>query len=205
MCIRDRYMGKPLIITGPSGAGKSTFIRRILQIFGDRLMLSVSHTTRRPRPGEVDGRDYYFTTAEAFRAQIAVGGFLEHEETHGNLYGTALSELTRINKLNKAPLLDIDIKGVLNVSRSTALRDANFFLIVPPSFEELERRLRLRKTESEESLRIRLSSARTEVEKALLSGLFPPNHQFINDDVEKAWKELHSVLNDLYPPIPNKQ
>ncbi|HOI56818.1 MAG TPA: guanylate kinase, partial [Phycisphaerae bacterium] len=127
-----------VVVSGPSGVGKSTLTRLLLEHVPD-LAFSVSATTRPPRPGETDGVEYYFLSRDEFQRRLAAGGFIEHAEVFGNLYGTPVDEVARARRQGKRLLLEIDVQGGLQVRRRFA--EARLILIVPPSLEELRRRL----------------------------------------------------------------
>ena len=149
---------KLIIITAPSGAGKTSVTKYLLSN-NPQLSFSVSATTRKPRSNEVDGQDYYFLTEEEFHKKIQADGFIEWEMVYeGKYYGTLKSELERIWKENKIPLLDIDVKGAIRVHERFADSCLTIF-IEPPSVEELKKRLEARGTESMESIQTRLNKA----------------------------------------------
>jgi guanylate kinase len=154
---------KIIIIAAPSGAGKTSIVRRLLDHMPDQLAFSVSCTTRSPRPGETNGVEYYFTSTEDFEKKIANGELAEWEMVYfGKYYGTPVSELERIWKMGKTPLLDIDVKGGLKVRNR--FPDSSLALFIePPSLEELSRRLHARGTETPESLDARLNKATYEM------------------------------------------
>ena len=151
-----------IVISAPSGAGKTTVARHLLQRF-PQLRFSVSATTRPERPGEVDGRDYFFWSREQFEQAIARGELVEYEEIFGHLYGTLRSQVEQALSAGEFLLFDIDVKGALALRR--AYPEQTFLIYVaPPSVEELERRLRQRGTESEEQIRRRLERAAMELQ-----------------------------------------
>jgi guanylate kinase len=151
-----------IVISAPSGAGKTTVARHLLQRF-PQLRFSVSATTRPKRPGEVDGRDYFFWSREQFEQAIACGELVEYEEIFGHLYGTLRSQVEQALSTGEFLLFDIDVKGALALRR--AYPEQTFLIYVaPPSIEELERRLRQRGTESEEQIRRRLERAAMELQ-----------------------------------------
>jgi guanylate kinase len=151
-----------IVISAPSGAGKTTVARHLLQRF-PQLRFSVSATTRPKRPGEVDGRDYFFWSREQFEQAIARGKLVEYEEIFGHLYGTLRSQVEQALSTGEFLLFDIDVKGALALRR--AYPEQTFLIYVaPPSIEELERRLRQRGTESEEQIRRRLERAAMELQ-----------------------------------------
>eukprot|EP01137_Pigoraptor_chileana_P037136 Opistho-2@33758 len=134
------FIPRPLVLAGPSGAGKSTLLKRLLAEYPDVFGFSVSHTTRKPRAGEVNGRDYHFTSREEMIQGISEGQFIENAEFSGNMYGTSKRAVHDVLGKGRICILDIDMQGVRSV-KNTDLR-ARFAFITPPSFEELERRLR---------------------------------------------------------------
>jgi guanylate kinase len=151
-----------IVISAPSGAGKTTVARHLLPRF-PQLRFSVSATTRPKRPGEVDGRDYFFWSREQFEQAIARGELVEYEEIFGHLYGTLRSQVEQALSAGEFLLFDIDVKGALALRR--AYPEQTFLIYVaPPSIEELERRLRQRGTESEEQIRRRLERAAMELQ-----------------------------------------
>ncbi|MBR4254379.1 MAG: guanylate kinase [Lentisphaeria bacterium] len=188
--------GMILILSGPSGSGKSSIYKAALGGIGG-IEFSVSCTTRRPRPGEVDGRDYYFITREKFDSLVAENAFAEHAEVHGNCYGTLKSELLDRVRRGIDVLLDIDVQGAAQLRRlcsdsSEFCNACEFIFIMPPSFEELERRLRARGTETEESILRRLSNAKGEMEHA---GEY--DHIIVNDDLARAAQEFTDLILGL--------
>ncbi|XP_063780606.1 guanylate kinase isoform X2 [Pseudophryne corroboree] len=183
---------RPVVLSGPSGAGKSTLLKRLLKDYEGVFGFSVSHTTRKPRPGEVDGKDYHFVTLSEMESGIHNGQFIEHAVFSGNLYGTSRAAVQVVQSRNQICILDIDMQGVKNIKKT----DLNpiYISIQPPSVDILEKRLRDRKTESEESLQKRLQVARQDIEISKEPGLF--NEIIINDDLEEAYSDLKSVLRE---------
>ena len=157
--------GKIIIVSAPSGAGKTTTVKHLLQQnFG--LEFSVSATSRQPRPGETNVKDYYFIPESEFRQKIENREFLEWEEVYeGNLYGTLKSEVNRILNLGKSVIFDVDVVGGLNIKKFYG-NDALAIFITPPSVEELEKRLKKRSTETEEKINTRIAKAKKEMEFA---------------------------------------
>lgn len=174
------------VISGPSGAGKGTLLAELRKQRPD-LDLTVSATTRSPRPGEVDGTSYYFLSDEEFRRRIAAGEFVEWAEVHGHLYGTLVSEVKRLLAKGHSLVLEIDVQGALNVRK--VYPDAVLVFIEPPSLEVLEERLRGRGTEDEASIELRLKNARHEMELA-----DQYDARIVNDTVDRAAQELGSVM-----------
>ena len=154
--------GKFIIVSAPSGAGKTSVIRRLMQA-GLGLEFSVSAASRPPRPNEINGRDYFFISAEEFREKINKGELLEWQEVYKDqYYGTLKSEVERIWKTGHHVLFDLDVQGGMNLKKMFPENSLSLF-IMPPSLEELEKRLRLRSTENEESLSKRLEKAGNEI------------------------------------------
>ncbi len=180
--------GLVLVVSAPSGAGKTTLCRRLLQ--EDReISFSVSYTTRPPRPNERNGVDYFFVSREEFQALIEAGAFLEWAEVHGHLYGTSKEQVMQALEEGKDVLLDIDVQGAAQVRKALG-QDAVLVFVLPPSFEELERRLRKRSTEDESVIQRRLRNARQEIARA-------PEFDYLvlNDDLSLALKTLLAILN----------
>lgn len=155
--------GKLIIFTAPSGAGKTTIVRHLLRKY-PQLAFSVSATTRDRRPGEIDGRDYYFLTPDSFQKRVEEGAFAEWEEVYpGRFYGTLHSELDRLWGEGKTIVFDIEVKGATNLKEAYPDRSLAIF-VKPPSPDVLFARLRSRNTETEESLRDRIARAAEELE-----------------------------------------
>jgi guanylate kinase len=154
--------GKLIVFTAPSGSGKTTIVRHILSTFPN-TSFSVSATTRQRRPHEVEGRDYYFVTAEAFTHWIYIEAFAEWEEVYpGQFYGTLKSEIDRLHKIDQHVIFDVDVKGAMHIKQIYPEETLTVFVKVP-SMQELERRLRARGTDSEENLIKRLAKAELEL------------------------------------------
>ncbi|MEQ2171909.1 guanylate kinase [Goodea atripinnis] len=183
---------RPVVLSGPSGAGKSTLLKRLMKDHEGVFGFSVSHTTRSPRPGEEDGKDYHFTTREAMQEGINNGEFIENAEFSGNMYGTSKAAVENVRAKNLICILDVDIQGVKRIKESDL--DPIYISIQPPSMEILEKRLRDRQTETEESLQKRLEAARIDMELSKEPGVF--DIVIINDDLEKAYEELKKILNE---------
>lgn len=183
-----------LIISSPSGAGKTTLCRR-LTAEHPRFQLSVSHTTRRPRTGEEDGREYYFIGDRTFDSMLDTHQFAEWAQVHQHRYGTARNEIVRIFAADRSVLFDIDWQGTKQVQQRYPKAISVF--ILPPSMEELSRRLRSRATDSEDSIAVRLKNAAMELEHYHLY-----DHLIINDDVEAAYADLVAVANGQAPLRP---
>ena len=178
--------GKLFAISGPSGVGKNSVLNRVLQL-RDRVQYSVSATSRPMRPGEIDGKSYYFVTREQFEQMIAAGELLEHAEYVGNCYGTPKSYVERRCAEGMHVLLDIDVQGVHQISENRP--DAIRVFMMPPSLAELERRLRGRHTDDEQKICERLAQARRECALA-----YTYDYIVINDDPDVAAKELDAII-----------
>ena len=178
-----------LVVTGPSGAGKGTLIRKLVERVPG-IEVTVSATTRQQRPGEEDGREYWFLTDEDFLARVARGEFLEHVEyVSGHRYGTLRSELARIAKDGRVPLLELETVGALDVKRDVP-GAVTIFISAP--VEELERRLRERATESTGEIGERIALARKQLDQASEF-----DHVIVNDDLERAVGELTTLVRGL--------
>lgn len=177
-----------LILSSPSGAGKTTLTRRLLSRFPD-LRFSVSHTTRPPRAGEVSGKDYHFVDRESFEAMVERDAFVEWAEVHGNLYGTARSEIERAqhDEHCQGMIFDIDYQGARQI-RATVPEVIGIF-ILPPSMEELLRRLRGRASETEDVVARRFSVAMREIEHYALF-----DYVVVNDQLEHAYENLAGIV-----------
>jgi guanylate kinase len=183
--MKKKY-GRFFVLSAPSGAGKTTLLNRLLADFPE-LGISVSCTTRTPRPGEKDGVDYRFIDEQRFREMVEAGDFFEWEEVHGAFYGTPKAPIMERRAAGLDTVFDLDTRGALNFK--LAYPESFIIFVAPPSLEELEKRLRRRHTEAEESLKRRLENARREIsEKDRFDCVI------INDDLERAYAELKSVI-----------
>ncbi len=178
--------GRLIVISGPSGSGKSTLWKRLVQLPG--VAFSVSATTRPPRPGEVNGRDYRFVSDEDFDRLVREDAFLEWAEVHGRRYGTLLEDVRHALEAGKDLVLEIDVQGAEQVRRHREFPSVSIF-VMPPSLEELERRLRGRRSETEEQIQRRLSIAAGEMQRA---GEY--DHKVVNDDLERMVAEVCTIL-----------
>lgn len=185
-----KQRGKLIVISGPSGAGKSTVVFKALEGRED-ICFSVSVTTRKPRPNEVDGKDYFFVDLDQFRDMVANDELLEHAEYVANSYGTPKAYVEK--KLNDGMnvLLDIEVQGAKQIKEK--MSEAVMVFIIPPSMEELEKRLRGRGTDSERKIEARLIRAREEYEAADFY-----DYIIVNDDAEKAAEEFSAVITAEY-------
>ncbi len=178
--------GRIFVISGPSGAGKSTLIKGVRERIVD-IGYSVSHTTRKPRVGEKDGREYFFVEKEKFREMIDSNAFVEWAQVYDDYYGTSYGTLTDKLEAGQDIILDIDIQGAKNIKEK--ITDSLLIFILPPSREILEQRLRDRATDSTEALKKRIALAAKELENSRWY-----DYLIINDDLEKATKALESVI-----------
>jgi guanylate kinase len=174
------------VVSGPSGVGKGTVVRRLLQL-NPNLTLSISATTRRPRPGEVDGRDYRFVTDDAFDRLIDENAFLEWANVFGHRYGTLADPIRQALAQGRDVILEIDVQGARQVKERGS--EATFVFLVPPSDRELAARLRGRHTETEPDMQRRLAMAEEELKAA---GWF--DHVVVNDDVDRAAAEVAGII-----------
>ena len=177
--------GNLFVVSGPSGTGKGTLIARLLEEVPD-AWLSVSATTRRPRPGEEEGVSYYFLTKEEFLSLAEEGGFLEWAEYSGNCYGTPRASVEREMAAGRQVILEIEVQGALQVREK--MPEAHLVFIEPPSLEELERRLRGRGTDTDEVVRVRLADARQEIREARWF-----DSLILNDDLDRAYQDLRAA------------
>lgn len=184
-------MGKAILFSAPSGCGKTTIIRELMQYF-DCFGFSISATSRQPRAGEVDGKDYYFLSHNEFKRRVDQGDFLEWEEVYaGTCYGTLKSEVERLWAEGRVAVFDVDVNGGRNIKRHFGA-DALSIFVMPPSVEVLEQRLRSRGTESEEAIAKRLGRSAEELKQAPLFDV-----TIVNDDLPRAVAETRRVIEDF--------
>ena len=183
--MQPQRSGIALVICAPSGTGKTTLTKRLIAEF-PRFAFSVSCTTRQPRPGETHGQDYEFLSVDEFLRRRDAGFFAEWAEVHGNYYGTPLESTRDLLANGRDVLFDIDVQGAAQLRRT--IPGARLIFILPPSKQELERRLRSRGTENEESFNKRLTMAERELSQAHWFNLW-----IVNDDLEQAWQELRAA------------
>ena len=180
------HPGNVFVVSAPSGAGKSTLVQRLVRSVPD-LVFSISFTTRKPRPGEVDGHDYFYIDEERFDRMVRDGGFVEWVQVYGHRYGTGRDWLNGVLATGKDVLLDIETTGALNLRK--AIPDARMIFILPPSAASLEQRLRSRGKDSDEQIAIRLRHARHELE------LYPAyDYLVMNDDLELAYRQFEGIV-----------
>ncbi|MCW2928666.1 MAG: guanylate kinase [Thermoleophilia bacterium] len=174
------------VVSGPSGAGKGTLIRGVLKYF-PTLDVAISATTRAARPGEVNGREYWFLTGEEFDAHVEAGDFLEHVDFAGNRYGTLLSEIDRLHESGRHVILELELHGALEVEAGSMA--STLIWIESPDFEELERRLRSRASDTDEEIVRRMDVARSQLDA---KGQF--QYVVVNDDQTRAIAELQAII-----------
>lgn len=184
--------GKVIILSAPSGSGKSTIINALMTEGKINMQFSVSATNRAPRGQEQDGRDYYFLSDEAFRAEIAADAFVEYEEVYpGRFYGTLKSEIERIAAQGSNVVMDIDVNGALRVKEKLGARALSLF-IQPPSIDELRRRLEARATDSAESISARIDRAKYELDQASRF-----DARVVNDSLDSAIAQTRQIISNF--------
>lgn len=183
--------GKLIIFSAPSGSGKTTVVKHLLSVFPD-LGFSVSATTRKPRAGEVDGREYYFLSPEAFESKINNGEFLEHEEVYKGLYyGTLYSEVERLWEMGKTVVFDVDVEGGLSIKKKFG-NNAFAIFLKPPGIDTLMQRLKARSTEVEHQLTERIAKANHE-----LSYENKYDYILVNDILENTFRESETLVRNF--------
>ncbi|MCL1912536.1 MAG: guanylate kinase [Eubacteriaceae bacterium] len=178
--------GNFFVVSGPAGVGKSSIINKILAMDGN-CRFSISATTRDPRPGETDGVNYHFLTNEQFEEKIAAGEFYEYARLFNQSYGTLKSEVEKFLETGIDVILDVDTQGALNIKAQNS--EAILVFIMPPSFEELVRRIEGRHTETREQIEMRLKEASAEMEKSKHYDMI-----VVNDNLEDAIKEVYGII-----------
>ena len=178
--------GLLIVVSGASGTGKGTVCKKILADLPE-VAYSISATTRKPRPGEVDGKEYYFLSVEEFKAWIAEEKFLEYAEVYGNFYGTPLNKIEERLNRGEDILLEIDVQGALEVKRKCP--DGVYIFLLPPSLEELKKRIEGRGTETPESLARRLKNAVAEIKIGL-----EYDYAVVNDTIDNAVEQIKAIL-----------
>ncbi len=183
---------KLIVISAPSGSGKTSIFKNARALLSN-LIFSISYTTRNPREGEIDGADYFFTDTDQFQYMLAEDQFLEWAEVYGNFYGTSKDFIKRSQQEGKIVVLDIDVQGAMQLKQLPEL-DAIFIFIMPPSLDELSKRLISRGTEDVVSLKKRLSNAEKEI-----SYRYHYDYQIVNDDLDQAVDAfLKVVISECY-------
>lgn len=185
----NTHPGKLIVLTGPSGVGKGTLMQKLLAQH-PQLYYSVSATTRSPRPGEIDGKSYFFITPNSFQELVAQGEFLEWAEFAGNYYGTPRAAVLQQIQLGRSVILEIELAGARQIKASYP--DALSIFILPPSFLELENRIRARGQDSDEAITRRLNRAKEEIKAASEFDI-----QIVNDDFATTLNELETILKTI--------
>lgn len=174
------------MVSAPSGAGKRTVLEKVLHK-DPKLEYSVSATTRKPRPGEIEGQDYYFLSEDAFDRRVEEGAFVEWAEVHGNKYGTLMEDLERRMASGKDVILEVDVQGMRNLKNSGL--DVVTIFIMPPSLEALEERLRGRGTDAADDVALRLRNAKEE-----MNARHAFDYIVINGDVDEAVRDVEAII-----------
>lgn len=184
------------VVSGPSGAGKGTLIRGVMKYFPS-LDVAISATTRTARPGEVNGREYWFLTDDEFDRHVEAGDFLEHVEFAGNRYGTLMSEIDRLHEQGRHVILELELNGALEVEQGPMA--STLIWIESPDFEELERRLRSRASDTTEEIERRMEVARSQVDAKRHF-----QYVVVNDDQTRAIAELQAVIERELASAPGR-
>ncbi len=184
-----RNKGHLFVISAPSGTGKTTLCNRIIKMIPN-LRTSVSFTTRNPRNGEINGKDYSFTNTETFLDMVRKNDFIEWAEVYGNYYGTSRERVEEILSRGSDVVLDIDIQGAKQIKNKGT--NATFIFILPPSSEKLTERLKKRNTETNEAMKKRLEMNKKEIEEYRYYC-----YVIVNDDLEKALRDLESIITSV--------
>jgi guanylate kinase len=188
MTPRSLRRGLLLILSSPSGAGKST-LSRMLMTWDPTMRFSISATTRKPRPGEEDGREYYFLSKDSFLTYVQEGEMLEHAEVFGNFYGSPKAPVVKALEAGQDMLFDVDWQGAQKIVNSVLGRDVVSIFILPPSIAELDRRLRSRGQDSDEVIAGRMAKSRDEI-----SHWAEYDYVLVNEDLDATFEELKAIL-----------
>eukprot|EP01083_Nonionella_stella_P042133 113997_1 len=189
----------PLVVCGPSGVGKGTLLQYLLSNRSSHFGMSLSHTTRSPRIGEINDKHYKFIDRDLFKKGIDEGEYIEYALTHGNYYGTNIDQITNLEREGKICILEIDVKGAKQIKETHSHLNCNFLFITCPSpLDTLEKRLTMRGTENEEQIKTRLDTAKIELD---FLHEYPHffDHLLMNDDMKIAIDKLKCILNEWYP------
>ncbi|CAF0752085.1 unnamed protein product [Didymodactylos carnosus] len=181
---------RPVVFSGPSGSGKSTLITKLFKEYPTAFAYSISHTTRSPRPGEQNGKEYHFVQRDEMEKMLKNNEFLESTEFSSNLYGTSKKAVEDVANTGKICILDLDKQGVKNIKKTDL--NATYIYVSPPSYEILEKRLRDRQTENESAIEKRLQEAKESIEFSKEPGVY--HHIVVNDNLEVAYNFLKGLL-----------
>jgi len=189
---------RPLVVCGPSGVGKGTLLSRLFSAFPSVFGKKVSHTTRPPRSGEIDGIHYYFVNRATMEEEIKQGLFIEYAYVHQHIYGTSISAVQRISDSGRVCVLEVDIQGAEAILKTQL--NPYYVFIFPPSFNVLQERLQGRGSETDESINVRLNTAKKELEFAeKRKDIF--TFTLINDDLDQCYQQFITQLEQCYPQI----
>ena len=178
--------GNIFVVSAASGTGKTSLLNK-LTAENSNVHLAISHTTRTPRNGEIDGKHYYFVNTDTFEEMIGEGAFIEHARVHDQYYGTSMKEIERLRQSNFDVILEIDVQGAEQIRR--LLPESIGIFILPPSWGVLEQRLNNRGTESADSIALRLKNSRYEIEQASLF-----DYLVVNDDLQQAVDNINHII-----------
>lgn len=194
----DEVVPNIFVLCGPSGCGKSTLIGKLMAEFPGRFGFSVSHTTRQPRAGEINGVHYNFTDREKIQADIEAGMFLEHALVHSNHYGTSFAGIRSVIETGKICILDIDVQGVETLKASDRIDQSKvvYAMLVPPSMAELERRLLARSTDASDVIQRRLHRAEAEMAYTKRSDFW--DAVLVNDEIEHCYASLLDLVGTRF-------
>jgi len=194
---KTKALRRPLVVCGPSGVGKGTLLAMLTKEFPGKFSKCVSHTTRAPRAGEVNGQHYNFVTKETMEAEIAQSKFIEYANVHGNYYGTSIAGVQKVADEGCICILEIDVQGAEQV-RATEL-EPYYLFIAPPSKQDLRKRLLGRGSENEDTLNTRLKTA--EMELDFMEKCSFVDCTVVNDDLQRSYEELRGRILAFYPQL----